>query len=41
MCQLLVRHPVETQLVASNGWLYRYNGSRKVIDERGYTAHHI
>jgi len=24
MCQLFVRHPVETHLVASNGWLYRY-----------------
>jgi hypothetical protein len=25
MCQLGVRHPVETQLVARNGWFYKYN----------------
>jgi len=27
MCQVFVRHPVETQLVASmsNRWMYRYN----------------
>jgi hypothetical protein len=41
MCQLFVRHPVETQLVDSNGWFYRYNGRSKVIDERGYRAQQI
>jgi hypothetical protein len=25
MCQLFVRHAVETQLMTSNGWFYRYN----------------